>query len=121
MSQAKVDKYKEEKKNRAKQIKKKRRKKLVTIFVLAGMLGAIIGYPLGKVLYKKSVEKREASATIVAGSFDYWSQQYWAANYAGIVDFSALDSDGTATSTDATSSDDTHDHDHDHATSIDAE
>ncbi len=104
MSQAKVDKYKEEKKNRAKLAKKKRRNKLIAVFAGAAVIGAIIGYPLGKVLYKKSVEKREETATIVATAFDYWSQQYWSANYDEMFDFSAYEADGTET-IDATASD----------------
>ena len=47
MSQAKVDKYKEEKKNRAKTLKKKKIAKVAGILIAALGVGAIIGIPLG--------------------------------------------------------------------------
>ncbi len=85
MSQAKVDKYKEEKKNRAKIIKKQRAKKATTIFVCAALAGLIIGYPVGKGLYKVSVKNRAANATFAASAYDTWFNQKWAGNYSGII------------------------------------
>ena len=73
MSQAKVDKYKEEKKNRAKNMKKAKVKKIVGVFVGAAAVGAIVGFPLGKHMYNVSVEKREANATISSELYDYWT------------------------------------------------
>lgn len=115
MSQAKVDRYKKEKKNRAKEIRKKKIKKVIWVFVGAILVGGAIGYPLGKKLYKVSAEKRKAEATINSELYDYWSQQYWAANHAGImgIDEDLLDSlddvssdtDAEASDTDATASD----------------
>jgi len=106
MSQAKVDKYKKEKKNRAKVAKRQKTKKVVSVFVGAAVVGAIIGYPLGKVLYKQSVEKREESATIIASTFDYWSQQYWATNYDAMFDFEPyVTEEEAATATDASATD----------------
>lgn len=108
MSQAKVDRYKKEKKNRAKEIKKKKIKKIIWVFVGAILVAVAIGYPLGMKLYNVSVEKRKAEATINAELYDYWSQKYWAVNYAGIM---GIDEDllasftDASTDTDATASD----------------
>ncbi|MGN0152193.1 MAG: hypothetical protein ACI39Q_06945 [Wujia sp.] len=108
MSQAKVDRYKEEKKNRAKNMKKKRVKKVVGVLICAALIGGILGYPLGKQMYKVSAEKRKESATVKTELYDYWVQQYWSANYGGILgedDELASDTDATASDTDATASD----------------
>lgn len=106
MSQAKVDRYKEEKKNRAKNLKKKKVKKVVSIFIGACLVGAAVGYPLGKHIYKVSEEKRAAKATISADSFDNWSREYWNDEYTGstgltLGDVVASDSDAIASDDDA--------------------
>lgn len=100
MSQAKVDKYKKEKKNRAKIVKKQRAKKVAGMLVLLAVIGCAIGFPLGKKLYKVSVEHRKATATINTSLYPYWMQQYWDNEYS---DFWM--SDDTVSSTDATASD----------------
>ena len=46
MSQAKVDRYKEEKKNRKKIQKKQKAKQVVEILVCAAILGALVVFPL---------------------------------------------------------------------------
>lgn len=109
MSQAKVDKYKKEKQNRAKVIKKKKVKKVAVILVGAALVGTLIGYPLGKYLYKVSYEKRMADATISAGLYDYWFAEHWAANYADmfatdeelLAEYLSTNTDATATDADA--------------------
>lgn len=101
MSQAKVDRYKKEKKNRAKTIKKKKFKKGLAIVLSAMVVGLAIGFPLGKVLYKYADKQRQEKATIVAESFDAWAASYWKQNYYGILG----GNEDTATDTDATSSD----------------
>lgn len=100
MSQAKVDKYKKEKKNRAKTVKKQRAKKVAGMLVFLAVVGCAIGFPLGKKLYKVSVEHRKATATINTSLYPYWMQQYWDNEYS---DFWM--SDDTTSSTDATASD----------------
>ena len=85
MSQAKVDRYKEEKKNRKKIQKKQKAKQVVEILVCAAILGALVGFPLGRHAYQKNYETRQANKTINASVYDYWAQQYWAANYTGYV------------------------------------
>ncbi|MCM1272504.1 MAG: hypothetical protein NC225_04705 [Clostridium sp.] len=102
MSQAKVDRYKQEKKNRAKNIKKKKIKNLIALFVCALLAGAAIGYPLGKVIYKQYAAERDANATINPDTLDYNIQKYWSAMYSGKYSFIA---DNIASDTDATSSD----------------
>lgn len=84
MSQAKVDKYKEEKKNREKQIKKKRTQKIAAVMVGALLLGGLIGYPVGKKMYSVSAAKRKASATIKSEAVDLWMQEQWQANYSDL-------------------------------------
>ena len=59
MSQAKVDRYKEEKKNRKKIQKKKKAKQVVEILVCAAILGALVGFPLGRHMYQKTYEKEK--------------------------------------------------------------
>lgn len=102
MSQAKVDRYKKEKKNRAKMMKRKRAKKVAGVFVGAALIGAILGYPLGKQMYKISKARSLANATVDANLYQYWIQQYWGANYAGIL---GLDNDIFATPEDASAAD----------------
>ena len=117
MSQAKVDKYKEEKKSRAKKLKRKKLRNVLLIMLAALGVGAGIGYPLGIHLYKVSYEQRKANATVELAAYDYWLDQYWDSKYYGIVDSyfatASTDSDDvlteessdTATPTDATSTD----------------
>lgn len=97
MSQAKVDKYKKEKKNRAKNIKKAKAKKVAGIFVGAAIVGTVIGVPLGRHMYNVSVEERKANATIKVELYDYWIQQYWAEKYSDLI----IDEEPYASDTDA--------------------
>ncbi|MCM1289023.1 MAG: hypothetical protein NC240_12010 [Clostridium sp.] len=98
MSQAKVDKYKKEKKNRAKTIKKKKVKAAVGFIVLCLIVGAAIGFPLGKKIYKDYAAERAANATIEANMFHYTLQKYWSENYTELFPHSH---DDTASDTDA--------------------
>ncbi len=77
MSQEKVDQHKKEKKNREKDKKKARRKKVIAIFVIAAIVGCIIGYPLGKYLYKQHDKKQKENAVVELANFDYWFSNYW--------------------------------------------
>ena len=81
MSQAKVDKYKEEKKNREKNIKKAKLKKALTVLLWAAIAGIIIGFPMGKIMYNNYYEKKMNSATISATIYDYWLKEYWDVNH----------------------------------------
>ena len=104
MSQAKVDKYKKEKKNREKNIKKKKIQKAVVVIVFAGVVGAAIGVPLGKQMYLNDVAKRKANATVTAGLFNSWFDEYWVTNgYSDRVGFPTSDdiNDLLGTDTDA--------------------
>ncbi|MBE5931950.1 MAG: hypothetical protein E7263_00835 [Lachnospiraceae bacterium] len=82
MSQAKVDKYKKEKKNRAKNVKKARVKKVVNTLLVAAVIGIIIGFPLGKIMYNHYYDKKMEKATISTAIFDYWFQEYWDLHHA---------------------------------------
>lgn len=81
MSQAKVDKYKEEKKNRAKNLKKSKVKKVLNVLLGSAIVGMIIGFPMGKIMYNHYYEKKMESATISPGIYDYWFHEYWDMNY----------------------------------------
>jgi len=81
MSQAKVDKYKAEKKNREKNIKKAKLKKALTVLLVAAIVGIIIGFPMGKIMYKNYYEKKMDNATISAELYEYWFQEYWSVNH----------------------------------------
>ena len=98
MSQAKVDKYKKEKKNRAKTIKRKKIKAAVGFIILCVLVGAVIGYPLGQKIYKDYAAERAANATIEANMFHYNLQKYWSENYSELFPHSHQD---TASDTDA--------------------
>lgn len=107
MSQAKVDRYKEEKKNRAKNLKKKKVKNLVALFVCALLAGAAIGYPLGKVIYKQYAAERAANATINPDALNYNIQKYWSAMYSDKYSFigDSIASDTDAYNEEATNTD----------------
>lgn len=94
MSQAKVDRYKEEKKNRQKNLKKQKAKKTVGIIITAAIIGAIIGVPTGRLIYKDIKAREAANATMKADLFDLWLDEYWKLNISDDLGF-------TATSTDA--------------------
>ncbi|MCR5105249.1 MAG: hypothetical protein K6B68_12510 [Eubacterium sp.] len=84
MSQAKVDKYKEEKKNRAKTMKRQKVKKAIAIIVVALGIGALIGIPLGKYIYKFKKEQEAKKATIVSDKYATWFEEYWGKNYSDV-------------------------------------
>lgn len=114
MSQAKVDKYKKERKNRAKAIKKKRIRNFILLMLLLFCVSMAIGYPLGRFLYKKSYEKRMENSTISVQSYYYWSQQYMDSEYGYL--FSTEDTSiPTEDTSDTEESEDTDD-----TTSVDA-
>ena len=86
MSQAKVDKYKEEKKNRQKTMKLTRIRNGAIIVVVFMGIGALIGIPIGKKAYNMKQEKDAANATISADKFDLFFKEYYVANYATFFD-----------------------------------
>ena len=90
MSQAKVDKYKKDKKNRKKIIRKQKIKTALAIFAAAIVLGALMGVPLGKTLYnrnKKAEEEKKAEAEVYdksyidIDSYNDWFDNYYTTNY----------------------------------------
>ena len=103
MSQAKVDKYKEEKKNRAKIMKRNKIKKAIIVVVSALGLGAIIGIPLGKFIYTKKKEEEAKHRTIATAEYDNWFEKKWAGEYAEMFGSNPLDDLGSVT--DASESD----------------
>ncbi len=122
MSQAKVDRYKKEKKNRAKEIKKKKVIKAVWVIVIALFVGACIGYPLGKKLYKVNAEKRKANETVTTAYYDAWMSNYWKANYSEKLGLASGDTeDATGTDADYSTSTDASDIDETGVTPIDAD
>lgn len=109
MSQAKVDRYKKEKKNRAKMMKRQKAKKVVGVLICSMLVGAAIGYPLGKYIYKDYAKTKKANATISAEALDYNVQKYWSTHYSDYVSFpnaTATDADSNvSTDSDASGSD----------------
>lgn len=81
MSQAKVDKHKEEKKNRAKTLRNQRIKKAALVFVGALGLGAIIGIPIGKFAYKEMKEREAEHRMVDSADYDTWFNDYWNKQY----------------------------------------
>ncbi len=100
MSQAKVDRYKQEKKNREKQIKKKKTVKALWVIVIALFIGACIGYPLGKKLYKVNAERRKENETVASVYYGSWLNNYWNSKYTGTLGFTIEDTE-EATASDA--------------------
>ena len=98
MSQEKVDRYKEEKKNRAKTIKRAKIKKVVIIFLVALILGAAIGFPLGRWIYNYQQEHKAKEDTYI-DSHDYeeWFNNYWVENYANLYTGAELTSEEKTT------------------------
>lgn len=108
MSQQKVDKYKEEKKNRKKTIKLNRVKKALAVFVISLGVGAIIGIPLGKKLYKYQKEEALKHATIASTDYEGWFDKNWKEKYANFgsnEDLQQLLDQFNASNTDASSTD----------------
>lgn len=93
MSQAKVDKYKKEKKNRAKTVKRAKVKRVARVLIGAALLGVIIGIPLGRFTYNKYYEKKMENATISSAIYDYWFQEYFDLHYGDKLNFSDAGSD----------------------------
>ena len=91
MSQAKVDKYKEEKKNRAKIIKRQKIAKVVGVLVAALGIGAIIGVPLGKYIYNEKKAEEARKRTVSASNLDTWYEEYWGKNYSDLMTRNGID------------------------------
>ena len=82
MSQQKVDKYKEEKKNRKKTLKLNKVKKAVAVLIVSLGIGAIIGIPLGKGIYNYQKAEAEKHKTIKASDYNTWFDDTWVEKYA---------------------------------------
>jgi len=82
MSQAKVDRYKEEKKNREKDKKKQKIKKVLIIFLVALIIGGGIGFPLGRWFYNyKKTHVNEEEVFVAYHDYETWFNNYWVENY----------------------------------------
>ena len=109
MSQAKVDKYKEEKKNRAKTLKKKKVAKVIGILIAALGVGAIIGILLGKFIYTTKKAEEARRRTVVSSNFETWFDEYWGKNYSDVMGNANVDDilnqlqDASSTDADAAS------------------
>ncbi len=111
MSQQKVDKYKEEKKNRKKTMRIQKVKQAIGVLVVSLGIGALVGIPLGKYLYKYQKAQEAKHRTIAASDYDTWFEEKWAEDYGQIgvnEDLQKLlDEFNNASATDATASDST--------------
>ena len=91
MSQKKVDRYKLEKKNRQRDMKKAKVKKVLLIFLFAMILGALIGIPLGRWIYNyKTTHVKEEEVFISSNEYEDWFNQYWVDNYSDLVTGASL-------------------------------
>ena len=97
MSQEKVDRYKKEKKTRTRDIKIKKIKKAILIFILALGVGGLVGIPLGKMIYKYEKKKAEQNATISSLHYDEWFDEYWVDNYSDFFVGNTYEDDASAT------------------------
>jgi hypothetical protein len=89
MSQEKVDRYKKEKKNRDKTKRRKKIKQTIGIFLAAIALGALIGVPLGRKIYKENKKKEDAKAAeaakyVSSDDLNSWLDSYWVDNYSDL-------------------------------------
>ena len=81
MSQEKVNRYKEEKKNREKNMKKAKAKKVVITLFVSLCIGALLGIPLGRGIYKYQKDQKALNATIDPHQFDEWVKSYYTEKY----------------------------------------
>ena len=102
MSQAKVDRYKKEKKNRARTMKLQKVKTAVWVVIISLGLGALIGIPLGRGIYKYQKKQAEAHKTISSLQYDSWFNDLWVENYSDLYTGMDFVEDNDASSTDAT-------------------
>ena len=54
----------------------------ILVAIGAAIVGMIIGFPLGKVLYKYNYNQRLERATINPTIYDYWFNEYWGLHHA---------------------------------------
>ena len=113
MSQQKVDKYKEEKKNRKKTMRIQKVKQAIGVLVVSLGIGALVGIPLGKHLYKYQKAQEAKHRTIAASEYDTWFEEKWNEEYSQVgvnEDLQKLlDDFNSASVTDASASDSTAD------------
>jgi hypothetical protein len=112
MSQEKVDKHKEEKKNRAKTIRRNKILKGLVIFLCSMGVGALVGIPIGRKIYKEQKKKEAMNKTVLAPQYDEWFDQFWVDEYSDFFvgqDYTnyqdLIDQFNNQTATDASSTD----------------
>ncbi|MBQ1327522.1 MAG: hypothetical protein IIY49_05735 [Eubacterium sp.] len=109
MSQEKVDRYKENKKNRAKILKKKKIKKYTAILVTAFCVGALIGIPVGRGIYKYTKNAAERNKTVADMDYNNWFNSYWNEKLPSTASATsaevATEDANTSSTTDATATD----------------
>ena len=64
-------------------------KKGIAIFVCALGIGAIVGIPLGKFIYKEQKEAAARNATITTADYESWFDKKWAGTYSSLFANSA--------------------------------
>ena len=95
MSQEKVDRNKLAKKNRERDKKRAKVKKVLLIFLFAMILGALIGIPLGRWIYNyKTTHVKEEEVFISSNDYEDWFNQYWVDNYSDLVTGATLATEG---------------------------
>ena len=108
MSQEKVDRNKLAKKNRERDKKRAKVKKVLLIFLFAMILGALIGIPLGRWIYNyKTTHVKEEDVFISANDYEDWFNQYWVDNYSDLVTGASLATEADTGNTTADTTSDT--------------
>lgn len=101
MSQAKVDKYKEEKKNRAKIVRNQKIKKSLGLCLVCLVIGGLIGIPIGKVSYDRYSAKKAEEKTISGNEFNEWFDSYFVDNYSDFYTGASFATETDASETDS--------------------
>ncbi len=107
MSQAKVDRHKEEKKDREKLNRKAKVKKVLGIFLFALILGAVIGFPVGKWIYNYKQEHQDKEEVFMsANEYEDWFNNYWVEKYSDLYTGSEIASTEEGSPTDDSAAED---------------
>lgn len=105
MSQDKVNQHKKEKKDRPRKLRKLRVAKVIAVFFIALAVGAGLGIPIGRAVYKYQKKQAEKYATISSLDYDKWFDGIWTDKYSNFFTGETLATNSDASVSDASASD----------------